>query len=152
MTQPVCDFCNRPLTPETAWTCPARSFDAGTPNLDAQAILGHRVNNYSEGGWAACDGCARLIRKGERDRLTEQAAARMIAAEPELRPHRRLMLRALRELHDDFWRNREGAPRRTTPAEYAESERMAAIRVLELRDGPMRTASWVADHYAGRLA
>lgn len=119
MRELVCDFCS---SPGPRWTCPARSFDTGVPDLTGRRHL-------SKDAWLACDECAGLVRDGKRGLLVDRG---LRAA---LRRHREIgmrvkarelpiLTRALVDLHDTFWRHREGPPRELTAEERERLEAM----------------------------
>jgi hypothetical protein len=92
----VCDFCSG-STP--GWCYPAASFVA--MNVGA-------VASASEGDWAACDECQRLIEHGDRAGLAERSASRLIASHPEFEPIQVALRQELQGLHDLFFAHRLG--------------------------------------------
>lgn len=81
----VCDFCTVPK--------PAAVFE--TPNFDMAPGV---PNTRSTGGWAACDICAALVRRGDRRQLLERAVAGSSS------PHSQVVRAAISDLHDRFWK------------------------------------------------
>lgn len=101
-----CDFCGRVLTGH-CWHCPARDFDYTTPRTNLEGI-GPPVDG-SIGAWLACDHCAVDVRDGNRERLLKRSVfgnyGNVIGSAVGARH-----VADLRELHDQFWTNREGPP------------------------------------------
>lgn len=93
----LCDFCSATAP---AWCYPASSFIAVT--------VGPLVS-ASEGGWAACEECHRLIEAGDRKQLAERSLTTLIEAHPEMAPVRDELIDSLRDLHARFFAHRCGA-------------------------------------------
>ena len=83
----ICDFCS---APEPRWCCPAISFPIEFPHA-------------SEGDWAACDVCARLIRSNDREALAARSAESFRALHGYTFPRA-----AFRSLQAGFFRHRCG--------------------------------------------
>jgi hypothetical protein len=92
----LCDFCSA-KTP--AWCYPAASFIAMT--------IGPLVSS-SEGGWAACDACHRLIAADDREGLAQRSLSTLIEAHPEMAAVREELIGSLRHLHAQFFAHRCG--------------------------------------------
>jgi hypothetical protein len=103
----VCDFCSLPLS-SSAWDFPARDIDYGEPRIGPGMTA---PIEGAIGSWLACDGCAELVRRGERDRLAKRSAGRLVRTHPEATTSiggMRSVLALVREQHDMFWQAREG--------------------------------------------
>lgn len=139
----VCDFCSTPVPLEGCWTCPAGDFDTGVPF----GVLedGTPVNDYSVGGWCACRRCVSLVRAGRREHLARRSVDTFLSANPKAKGQRDVLLRAMRELHDEFWARRDGEPRLIAADEYAIAEAAPSGRVITFVDGPLRTANWIKE-------
>lgn len=89
-----CDFCS---APDPTWKYPCEDF-----------IL-EGTHHGSEGAWAACDDCAALIERNDRDGL----ALRSIESYP-LRDYipRGRLRRMMAKLHRHFFRKRAGSVER----------------------------------------
>jgi hypothetical protein len=98
MQEPRCDFCS---TPNAGWTFPARDFESSVIPIRPTETVSLR----SAGGWAACTRCKELIEAGDRNGLADRAAR--LNPSVKKAPLREVR-EALRQLHDDFWANREG--------------------------------------------
>jgi len=98
----TCDFCS---SSAVRWSYPARDFVVSdlTERLRAQELPGVG----SEGSWAACETCHRLIQHGDRTAIAVRAG-RKFARRYDVPAS--LVLPELRKLHDQFWANREGPP------------------------------------------
>jgi hypothetical protein len=103
----LCDFCSAKAP---AWCFPAVSFIAMT--------IGPLVSS-SEGGWAACDACHRLIAADDREGLAQRSLATLIEAHPEMAAVREELIGSLRGLHAQFFAHRYGDAIRVTPLEVA---------------------------------
>jgi hypothetical protein len=117
--EPVCDFCSEP---GPGWTCPARDFDTGVPDVATG------LPNASAGGWAACETCADLVRRGRRGELAGRSLRRTLARLREqgvkvTHRERPTLAKAVRDLQDTFWAHREGEPHRVTVVELAAFEK-----------------------------
>jgi hypothetical protein len=93
----LCDFCSAKAL---AWCYPAASFIAMS--------MGPLVSS-SEGGWAACDACHRLIAADDREGLAQRSLSTLIEAHPEMAAVR-------------FFAHRCGDAIRVTPPEAAAAE------------------------------
>jgi hypothetical protein len=58
--EPMCDFC---LSPDVTWEYPATRMP----------LVGHPIIDVSEGAWAACDGCYRLVEDKQIGALVERS-------------------------------------------------------------------------------
>ncbi len=96
MTELLCDFCSEPAP---TWCYPAETFIAMTVGPVASA---------SDGGWAACDECHRLIEAGDRRALAERSAALLIVANPEFASVSDEVRQQLGKLHRGFFEHRRG--------------------------------------------
>lgn len=96
MKELLCDFCSEP---SPAWCYPAETFIAMTIGPVASA---------SDGGWAACDECQRLIEVGDRQALADRSAALLIVANPEFAAASEELRRQLGDLHRGFFDHRRG--------------------------------------------
>lgn len=103
-----CDFCS---SPDVQWSYPARDH---VSHLGREYGLDFQLG--STGGWTACPACHALIERGDRRRLATRSLRRLIRKEPGVAAHKAEMLAALRQIHDDFWQNREGPPARVPRA------------------------------------
>jgi hypothetical protein len=92
----LCDFCSAKAP---AWCYPAASFVAMT--------IGPLVS-ASEGGWAACDECHRLIAADDREGLAERSLATLIEAHAEMASVQGELIGSLRDLHAQFFAHRYG--------------------------------------------
>lgn len=97
MSSAQCDFCS---APEVKWAYPCRDFRSpvSVPGLPDQG---------SVGGWGACSVCYSLIERGDRAGLAKRSAKRL--AKKHGLPLK-LALRAVRDMHDQFFTHREGKP------------------------------------------
>jgi hypothetical protein len=105
MTQP-CDFCS---ATSARWAFRTRAFTTSSvlvDETDGQPF----VLDFSDltGVWCACDECKALIVSGERDKLVQRAVTPCDALLGERVPSQ--AREYVRQLHDDFWRSREGGP------------------------------------------
>lgn len=93
----ICDFCS---SPEVVLAYPCRNFSSEihVPNAPGWS---------SDGWWAACANCAKLIEAGDRDGLARRAAD--TAPKPP-GMDLKILIRLIRELHDNFWAHRQGPP------------------------------------------
>lgn len=91
---PVCDFCR---SAEVVWLYPCEDFEV------PEAAWA------SQGAWAACDVCSRLIE----GHLWRGLAHRVTVSEPDVQPGTPLWV-ALMDLHRRFNRHRTG-PRQAVP-------------------------------------
>ncbi|MBK7925996.1 MAG: hypothetical protein IPJ98_00465 [Bryobacterales bacterium] len=91
-----CDFCSAKAP---AWCYPAASFIAMT--------IGPLVS-ASEGGWAACDECHRLIAADNREDLAQRSLSTLIEAHPEMASVQGELIGSLRDLHARFFAHRCG--------------------------------------------
>jgi hypothetical protein len=116
--EPVCDFCS---SPDVHWTFPALDFISRERKLTAMAIgidqpgidLQHvNLQSGSRGGWTACNVCAALIRRGDRERLVRRSAKREQRRQRERGAIMSLanLIDLIRPLQDQFWENRQGDP------------------------------------------
>jgi hypothetical protein len=92
----LCDFCSAKAP---AWCYPAASFIAMN--------IGPLVS-ASEGGWAACEECHRLIAADDREGLARRSLSTLIEAHPEMAPVQRELAGGLRDLHARFFAHRCG--------------------------------------------
>lgn len=99
---PICDFCCTPGEPVVA-SFPAKDFGVPMPTKNGMVFLGAN----SIGWWAACQTCRDLVAKGDRDALAERSTDSFVAQGNTDLPRERL-LESVRNLHDQFWENREG--------------------------------------------
>lgn len=92
-----CDFCS---SKPVRWAYPARPHVMGQlPSLGFEA--------RSPDDWAACEPCHQIIQLADRDRLSRRSAKRYARIYGGTwQSHYKL----LREVHDNFWAAREGAP------------------------------------------
>lgn len=113
---PICDFCS---SPDIHWAYPARDFrtegtiTAAIIQPSGMTLRDSEASFASGGGWAACNVCAALIRRGDRDRLARRSAKAQLRIHAFLRENGvslASVIRMIRPLHDDFWKNREGDP------------------------------------------
>ena len=79
---PRCDFCN---ASSVAWCFPAGVFSI--------RVSGKKV--LWDGDWLACEECAQLILRNDRQGLAARSSH---------------YTTVVREIHDNFWRVREGPP------------------------------------------
>lgn len=96
MNELLCDFCSEP---NPTWCYPAETFIAMTVGPVASA---------SDGGWAACDECRRLIEAGDRRALADRSAALLIVANPEFVSVSDELRCQLGDLHRGFFDHRRG--------------------------------------------
>lgn len=102
--EPRCDFCSSIPAP---WTYPTRE---STSRMEVQggpedgATVGPALVSHE--GWAACERCAALIEKGDREALVQ-----MLPIGDEKSSEMRVMIRSgVRQMHDlQFWNMRYGA-------------------------------------------
>lgn len=96
--QEVCDFCSeRPVR----WRYPAR---AHTTELSLGV---GSVTAGSPDDWAACQTCHDIIRRSDRDALTQRSAE---VLGQHINVPAPILVPELRKIHDNFWAAREGAP------------------------------------------
>lgn len=96
MKELLCDFCSEP---SPTWCYPAETFIAMTVGP---------VSSTSDGGWAACDECQRLIEAGDRQALAQRSAALLIVAKPEFASVSDELRKQLGDLHLGFFDHRRG--------------------------------------------
>lgn len=96
MNELLCDFCSEPAP---MWCYPAENFIA---------MRFGPVASASDGGWAACDECHRLIEAGDRRALADRSAALLIVANPEFASVSDELRQQLADLHSGFFRHRLG--------------------------------------------
>lgn len=91
-----CDFCSalRPV-----WRYPARNFVAYRVSY---------VAGESVGDWIACDGCHALIEGSDLPALAQRSLENLLAKHPEARAAADILFNELRDLHQQFFRNRLG--------------------------------------------
>lgn len=94
----ICDFCCYDKSIVVA-SYPARDF---TMPVIANVDAGMR------GWWAACADCRYLIEQGDRQKLAERSADAYINKGEARSIPRPLLVKSIRDLHDQFWSNREG--------------------------------------------
>jgi hypothetical protein len=112
MTTPLCDFCGNELRFESSWVFPCRPHEMKpTPGQP----LTPRIKSPDD--WSACGVCKRLIVAGERNRLAKRGVPAVLRAGPPGADRKRA-LAVVRQVQDDFWRNRSGPPRRETREEW----------------------------------
>lgn len=121
-----CDFCNADLA-DGGWDCPARDFDFDGPRhgVDSNVVV-----HGSAGSWLACDTCVALVQAGRRVDLFR----RSLTASGVLRLAPSELLRAagdLRDLHGQFWANRDGAPVPIDAAQVAQIATEPAVTRAE---------------------
>lgn len=95
----ICDFCS---SPNVQWVYSAR--DASITG-DIDLLEGERVTLSSEGDWAACEICSKLIEEEEREALL----LRSINSAPNT-PNlsTEIIKQVTRQIHSMFWLNRSG--------------------------------------------
>jgi rubredoxin len=94
---PMCDFCCAPNRVVVA-SFPATSFNTPiAPGIDAN----------SRDWWAACDECYHDVQNGDRQALAERSAQSAIDKGEGRGIPRSLLVSTIRELHDQFWTNRQ---------------------------------------------
>ncbi len=93
--QKSCDFCSGP---NPCWSYTATDFTV------LQVLV-------SQGSWDACDECAALIERNDREGLVVRAVNALIAIHPNLAAERAWCLTMARRVHEDFWANRTGPVR-----------------------------------------
>lgn len=97
--QEKCDFCS---AQPVKWRYPARAHVMGTVKLP-----GIHFEGRSPDDWAACQACHILIAQGERERLAVRSARRFARLHGgKVTQH----VKHIRQVHDNFWAAREGAP------------------------------------------
>lgn len=103
--QEICDFCSHP---EVKWAYPAR------PHVGlVTETPGHRIIGQSPDDWAACDECHALIERTDREGLLKRSVEAMLTvmkALPAFVAIRSEVETQVRQIHDQFWAHREGAP------------------------------------------
>jgi hypothetical protein len=123
----VCDFCSHP---DVRWAFPARDFvherELRATGLTESGNVVHQdvdLRAGSSGGWAACQACYSMIRRGDRDGLVRRSA-KLMQRKPEgsLIPLNNLIA-LIRPLQDQFWTNREGDPVPVTPGDQEDPTR-----------------------------
>lgn len=119
----------------------------GTPSASS-AIP---ANDFSEGAWLACPTCSGFIARAQRGGLLQYVVQHYIDTHPSLRRvspvrSRPILLAALGELHDEFWRHREGPGRDLTPEEQSAEP---APEEFSWRAGPPRRARWLNEFGVG---
>ena len=101
-----CDFCG---ATEVAWFYPAKNFDY-------MVVDGNTYRSLGE--WAACEACADIIERGDREGLMEVSARNHLNRLPIL--ERELLKNEIRSFHSFFWTNREGKRWKKGDADPAE--------------------------------
>lgn len=92
-----CDFCSGP---EPTWVLPVASFEAGSEHTSHQ-------------DWAACDACARLLRKQQWDRLTKRVVLAS-AARHRISPSEPSLIESVETLFAQVRENQSGPIRRSS--------------------------------------
>jgi hypothetical protein len=121
-TDAHCDFCNDPAI---RWRFHARRSQTVSPDsIGSHGVRLHyldRSDHPQDTDWAACDECKALIVGGRRDALVERALTSphsdwvvLLQTMSLSRDERRKLRRTIRNLHDTFWKNREGPPQEVT--------------------------------------
>lgn len=107
-----CQFCAA-LNP--AWRYPILHADVGDHTLGL--LLEHRGGWLGNTGWLACDDCARLIARTDRDALARHSTnAHFKKPGTSCDPRVRRRVEAnMRAAQDAFWRSRQG-PREPVPS------------------------------------
>lgn len=101
----VCDFCCSGETVAWSYPCPDFGMVVKVGEWD--------VLNTSHGGWAACQKCHELIEADKRDELVERNVEMFFTNEGydinRIPPHHIVAMRVpVKELHDAFFKNRQG--------------------------------------------
>lgn len=105
---PICDFCSG--TP-VRYSYPSRPHTSGTI-----LAMGGKLPPLSltfqdgDGAWAACDRCHSLIQRADRDALVKYSVQQMRRRGSGSVIPKAELTRVIRGIHDNFWKNREGAP------------------------------------------
>ena len=107
MKELLCDFCSEP---SPTWCYPAETFIAMEVGPVASA---------SDGGWAACEECHRLIETDDRQGLADRSVALLIVANPEFAHVSGDLRRQLGDLHQGFFDHRLGPG---TPIEVSDDK------------------------------
>lgn len=98
-----CDFCSGQ---DIRWRYPARPHIMSNVGVVTDKGLEFVVTGGSADDWAACDECHALIARADRDALLERSVETYGSS-----PIPRATLRQIiRQIHDNFWAAREGAP------------------------------------------
>ena len=96
MSDPIkCDFDG---APNPRWRYSARDFES-------MGVLA------SQGGWYACDECAALIERGEREALAVRVVDALIVEHPSMAAKRDWCLATATMVQGDFFKNRTGPVR-----------------------------------------
>ena len=103
-----CDFCG---ATEVAWFYPAKNFDY-------MVVDGNTYRSLGE--WAACETCADLIEKGDREGLVERSTDYSSYDYGLSQEMKRLLKVELDNFHGFFWKNREGKRWKEGDADPAE--------------------------------
>ncbi len=103
-----CDFCG---SEDVMWLYPAKDFDY---------IMVDGETYRSLGEWAACETCADLIERGDRDGLMEGSAKNHLNGLSIL--EKELLKNEIRFFHSFFWNNREGKRWKKDDADPAGSQ------------------------------
>jgi hypothetical protein len=101
----VCDFCGEKGT--VKWAFPCRTeFEIGKPEIFAGVAL--HIDNT--GWWAACDECCKIIKRADREALANRGVDLHLQRHPVSRAiPRPFLIQTIKEAHDSFWANRDGA-------------------------------------------
>jgi hypothetical protein len=97
----ICDFCS---TPKPTLVYPAADF--------RMEVGGSAPDWGSMGWWACCKECHYLIEKGDREALAKRSLDTMPNRDEALAAlgGEERVLALIREMHDNFWSHRQGAP------------------------------------------
>jgi len=97
-----CDFCSRPAV----WKNPAADSYIGPISCGFGDF-----DQISEGAWAACDRCQRLINDGNRRGLAERSADVVRSmSDPPLDQPMHVLIGELEAIQVAFWKVRRGGP------------------------------------------
>jgi hypothetical protein len=106
----VCSFC---ASPKPRWRYP--SAKKADPDPEAFVLPGHQLG-VSHNEWLACEWCAELIARTDRDTLvrvsTGSSFPTTVVPDPDVRD---AVEGVIRIIQDEFWRSRCGAPEEVPP-------------------------------------
>lgn len=133
----ICDFCSG--TP-IEWSYPTQTFVNAQPAAPSDMMLYYRaatVNNISEGDWAACAPCHKIIEADDRDGLVARSVERQRGDLMRLKINVEQARVWIAGLHAEFWRHRNGPAVPISEYRPPDNAGVTAIEVHEVPKPPV---------------